>query len=183
MRPSLILIRDDFSLTFSTLFLVSSLNISFIPSFLSFFISLSLSCQPQSNIPLSLSFSFSLSDRLPRTAGPPLPQTLLPPPRPRCQFLLLHFFFAAPLIPIMFRLPSKRKASEELDGPNDAVSSSSKDFEAGRVTCEACGDSVSYRDERTGVFTTKHWDAHKLGWFAPTFLFFYLPRLPRFLPF
>ncbi|KAN0109203.1 hypothetical protein V8E52_009531 [Russula decolorans] len=63
----------------------------------------------------------------------------------------------------MFRLPSKRKASEELDGPNDAVSSSSKDFEAGRVTCEACGDSVSYRDERTGVFTTKHWDAHKLG--------------------
>lgn len=60
-------------------------------------------------------------------------------------------------------LPNKRKASEELDGPNDGVSSSSKDFEAGRVTCEACGDSVSYRDERTGVFTTKHWDAHKLG--------------------
>ena len=81
---------------------------------------------------------------------------------------------------MLFRLPSKRKASEELDGPNDGVSSSSKDFEAGRVTCEACGDSVSYRDERTGAFTTKHWDAHKLGWFAPTFV--HMPRLPRFLP-
>jgi hypothetical protein len=81
---------------------------------------------------------------------------------------------------MMFRLPSKRKASEELDGPNDAVSSSSKDFEAGRVTCEACGDSVSYRDERTGVFTTKHWDAHKLGWFAPTFLLFICPAYPAF---
>ncbi|KAF8468088.1 hypothetical protein DFH94DRAFT_285834 [Russula ochroleuca] len=60
-------------------------------------------------------------------------------------------------------LPAKRKASEEPDAPHDSISSSSKDFEAGRVTCEACGDAVSYRDERTGAFTTKHWDAHKLG--------------------
>ncbi|KAI0294495.1 hypothetical protein B0F90DRAFT_1756905 [Multifurca ochricompacta] len=62
--------------------------------------------------------------------------------------------------------PAKRKISQEpdLDGPhphNDVPPS--KDFEAGRVTCEACGESVSYRDERTGVFTTKHWDAHRLG--------------------
>ncbi|KAI9459734.1 hypothetical protein BJY52DRAFT_358082 [Lactarius psammicola] len=62
-------------------------------------------------------------------------------------------------------LPVKRKASQ---GPDtlqdlDSVPSSSKDFESGRVTCEACGESVSYRDERSGAFTTKHWDMHKLG--------------------
>ena len=68
---------------------------------------------------------------------------------------------------LLARLPVKRKASEEPDSPHrDDAPSSSKDFEAGRVTCEACGESVSYRDERTGSFTTKHWDAHKLKWFA-----------------
>lgn len=92
--------------------------------------------------------------------------------------LLFPFFGTLPDPPILLRLPSKRKASEEPDGPNDGVSSSSKDFEAGRVTCEACGDSVSYQDERTGAFTTKHWDAHKLGWFAH--LRPHVPRLPRF---
>lgn len=116
----------------------------------------------------------------PSTARPPLPQTLLPPPRPRCLYLSLASFHSLPDIPISCRLPSKRKASEELDGPNDSVSSSSKDFEAGRVTCEACGDSVSYRDERTGAFTTKHWDAHKLGW--SVHLPPHIPRLPRFFP-
>ncbi|KAH9957007.1 hypothetical protein BC827DRAFT_1157493 [Russula dissimulans] len=65
-------------------------------------------------------------------------------------------------------LPVKRKASEDPDTPQDTVPSSSKDFEAGRVTCEACGEPVSYRDERTGAFTTKHWDAHKLGCSAPS---------------
>jgi len=69
------------------------------------------------------------------------------------------------------RLPAKRKALEDPDSSRDDVPSSSKDFEAGRVTCEACGESVSYRDERTGVFTTKHWDAHKLGWFACSLCF------------
>jgi hypothetical protein len=118
----------------------------------------------------------------PPTAGPPLPQTLLPLPRPRCQALSFTSFYRLPDTPILFRLPSKRKTSEELDGPNDAVSSSSKDFEAGRVTCEACGDSVSYQDERTGAFTTKHWDAHKLGWFAHIPPHMHMPRLPRFLP-
>jgi hypothetical protein len=73
-------------------------------------------------------------------------------------------YMSLPDIPLLFRLPIKRKASEEPDGPQDSLSSSSKDFEAGRVTCEACGDSVSYRDERSGAFTTKHWDAHKQGW-------------------
>ncbi|KAH9052305.1 hypothetical protein EDB87DRAFT_1724507, partial [Lactarius vividus] len=63
------------------------------------------------------------------------------------------------------RLPMKRKASQTPDTPEDLDSapSSSKDFESGRVTCEDCGESVSYRDERSGAFTTKHWDTHKLG--------------------
>ncbi|KAH9971027.1 hypothetical protein BGW80DRAFT_1460913 [Lactifluus volemus] len=65
-------------------------------------------------------------------------------------------------------LPIKRKASEEPDDPQDGTPSSSKDFEAGRVTCESCGKSVSYRDENTGTFTTKHWDAHKVGCSAPS---------------
>lgn len=64
-------------------------------------------------------------------------------------------------------LPLKRKASHGPDSPQDmdSVPSSSKDkdFESGRVTCEDCGESVSYRDERSGAFTTKHWDTHKLG--------------------
>ena len=62
----------------------------------------------------------------------------------------------------------KRKASQGPDSPQDLDSgpSSSKDFESGRVTCEDCGEAVSYRDERSGAFTTKHWDTHKLGWFA-----------------
>ncbi|KAI0248760.1 hypothetical protein BJV78DRAFT_770591 [Lactifluus subvellereus] len=65
-------------------------------------------------------------------------------------------------------LPAKRKALEDPDDSQDGVPSSSKDFEAGRVTCEACGESVSYRDESTGAFTTKHWDAHKLGCPTPS---------------
>ncbi|KAH8993001.1 hypothetical protein EDB92DRAFT_521826 [Lactarius akahatsu] len=62
-------------------------------------------------------------------------------------------------------LPMKRKASQSPDTQEDldSVPSSSKDFESGRVTCEDCGESVSYRDERSGAFTTKHWDTHKLG--------------------
>ncbi len=124
----------------------------------------------------------SLSHVSLRVIFPPLsrpPSLLTPPPQPdpprhRHSFDLSAphvslseyspLFYRFPDAPIPLRLPNKRKASEEPDGPNDGVSSSSKDFEAGRVTCEACGDSVSYRDERTGVFTTKHWDAHKLGW-------------------
>lgn len=91
-----------------------------------------------------------------------------PPPMSVCP--LGSSFHPIPDISLLFRLPIKRKASEEPDGSHDGVSSSSKDFDAGRVTCEACGDSVSYQDERTGAFTIKHWDAHKLGWFALFFL-------------
>lgn len=46
--------------------------------------------------------------------------------------------------------------------------------------CEVCGDSVSFRDEATGGFTLKHWDAHRQQWYSyyldhPFFLFFNVP--------
>ncbi|PFH47831.1 hypothetical protein AMATHDRAFT_87489 [Amanita thiersii Skay4041] len=36
------------------------------------------------------------------------------------------------------------------------------EYEKGRVICEVCSASVSFRDEATGGFTLKHWDAHRL---------------------
>jgi hypothetical protein len=149
----------DPTLLSSFLFLKYSFSL-FLHSILSF--PLSLSCQPPSK-PLS---SFSFKSLTKTTAGLPLPPPLLRLPHHPCPFVPLRSSFTSPLPDVSFlpRLPAKRKASEEPDGPHDSVSSSSKDFEAGRVTCEACGDSVSYRDELSGAFTTKHWDAHKLGW-------------------
>lgn len=38
------------------------------------------------------------------------------------------------------------------------------EYETGRVICEVCGSGVSFRDEDTGGFTLKHWDAHRLQW-------------------
>ncbi|KAF8635144.1 hypothetical protein AX15_000525 [Amanita polypyramis BW_CC] len=41
------------------------------------------------------------------------------------------------------------------------------EYEKGRITCEVCGTSVSFRDEETGGFTLKHWEAHRLACSAP----------------
>ena len=38
------------------------------------------------------------------------------------------------------------------------------EYETGRVVCEVCGEGVSLRDESTGGFTLKHWDAHRQDW-------------------
>ncbi|PPQ97826.1 hypothetical protein CVT26_012932 [Gymnopilus dilepis] len=35
------------------------------------------------------------------------------------------------------------------------------EYETGRVNCETCGASVSFRDEQTGGFTVSHWEAHR----------------------
>ena len=70
--------------------------------------------------------------------------------------------------------PRKRKAPPEGDAsdtPPDPVSGSplapKGEYETGRVICEVCGDGVSFRDESTGGFTLKHWDAHRQQWFVP----------------
>ncbi|KAJ6522253.1 hypothetical protein B0H19DRAFT_1043543 [Mycena capillaripes] len=42
------------------------------------------------------------------------------------------------------------------------------EYEAGRVICEVCGGGVSFRDDAGGgMFTLKHWEAHRLTWFHP----------------
>lgn len=38
------------------------------------------------------------------------------------------------------------------------------EYETGRVICEVCENGVPIRDEGTGGFTVKHWDAHRLTW-------------------
>ncbi|KZT25293.1 hypothetical protein NEOLEDRAFT_1241778 [Neolentinus lepideus HHB14362 ss-1] len=35
------------------------------------------------------------------------------------------------------------------------------EYETGRVICEICGEGVSFRDDATGGFTLKHWEAHR----------------------
>jgi hypothetical protein len=40
------------------------------------------------------------------------------------------------------------------------------EYEAGRVICEACGTGVSFRDDDSGGFTLKHWEAHRITWYA-----------------
>ncbi|EGN96943.1 hypothetical protein SERLA73DRAFT_161883 [Serpula lacrymans var. lacrymans S7.3] len=68
-----------------------------------------------------------------------------------------------------YSVPQKRKApSERGDSSDDqdytvgGESSLQKDeYETGRVICEVCGEGVSFRDEATGGFTLKHWDAHR----------------------
>ncbi|TFK37321.1 hypothetical protein BDQ12DRAFT_156071 [Crucibulum laeve] len=41
------------------------------------------------------------------------------------------------------------------------------EYETGRVICEVCGGGVSFRDEDTGGFTLKHWDAHRVTCVSP----------------
>ncbi|KAK0214849.1 hypothetical protein IW262DRAFT_1403324 [Armillaria fumosa] len=36
------------------------------------------------------------------------------------------------------------------------------EYESGRVICETCSTSVSFRDEHSGEFTLKHWEAHRV---------------------
>lgn len=62
--------------------------------------------------------------------------------------------------------------SDSADSPHDqglvngaAVALSSKgEYQNGRVVCELCGEGISFRDEETGAFTVKQWDAHRMKW-------------------
>ncbi|KAH7909942.1 hypothetical protein BJ138DRAFT_1066164 [Hygrophoropsis aurantiaca] len=66
-------------------------------------------------------------------------------------------------------VPRKRKAhpdggnlqdgsGDSGNGPEIAVKG---EYETGRVICEVCGEGVSFRDDNSGGFTLKHWDAHR----------------------
>ena len=62
----------------------------------------------------------------------------------------------------MFRNSRKRKVSDNENKLDGGLPKG--EYETGRVVCEVCGEGVSFRDESTGGFTLKHWDAHRQEW-------------------
>jgi hypothetical protein len=70
--------------------------------------------------------------------------------------------------PSTSRIPLKRKSSpqEQKNQPKmdrRTLHPPHGEYESGRVNC-VCGKAVSFRDESTGGFTLKHWDAHRQQW-------------------
>lgn len=61
------------------------------------------------------------------------------------------------------KTPPERGDSADAEGESvdDSAAPPKGEYETGRVMCEVCGDGVSFRDEATGGFTLKHWDAHR----------------------
>src|ERR1700722_14396934 len=102
---------------------------------------------------------------------------------------LLHFFFirTSPLLN-----PLKRKSTSSSSDAGDqqkypplsptefAVHPPGDipkgEYETGRVICEVCRKGVSFRDEDSGGFTLKHWDAHRLSWYVYSLTFH--PKIP-----
>ena len=41
---------------------------------------------------------------------------------------------------------------------------SKNEYEDGHITCEACGEEISFRDGSTGGFTVRQWDLHRAQW-------------------
>ncbi|KAF8141346.1 hypothetical protein EV363DRAFT_1391816 [Boletus edulis] len=58
------------------------------------------------------------------------------------------------------KTPPARGHSPEVDTKSSPTAPKGE-YETGRVICEVCGEGVSFRDEATGGFTLKHWDAHR----------------------
>lgn len=79
----------------------------------------------------------------------------------------------AQLHPLFYRNSRKRKTPPERGDSADAEGESvdgsvtvpKGEYETGRVMCEVCSEGVSFRDEATGGFTLKHWDAHRQQWY------------------
>ncbi|KAI0792232.1 hypothetical protein C8Q75DRAFT_626390 [Abortiporus biennis] len=58
--------------------------------------------------------------------------------------------------PGTFNPSEARKTENKVDSPLNKG-----EYETGRITCESCGETVSFRDQQSGTFTVKHWDAHR----------------------
>ena len=54
--------------------------------------------------------------------------------------------------------------SSEAPSDDSEARPAKNEYETGRVKCEGCGQEASFRDEATGGFTLKLWDAHRLKW-------------------
>ena len=57
-------------------------------------------------------------------------------------------------------------ADAEVEVEERSFTPASGEYESGRVSCDTCGLSVSFRDETTGGFTLKQWQEHKETWWA-----------------
>lgn len=61
-------------------------------------------------------------------------------------------------------IPLKRRASADVPQELPPTPAKTSAHERGRVTCEACGEAISFKDGANGTFTLEHWDAHRLKW-------------------
>ncbi|KAL7280665.1 hypothetical protein ACG7TL_005604 [Trametes sanguinea] len=59
------------------------------------------------------------------------------------------------------RAPERADSQSETDAGTHSTSPTDE-YGSGRILCETCGDAISIRDEASGAFTVKHWDAHRV---------------------
>ncbi|KAK2467184.1 hypothetical protein APHAL10511_000733 [Amanita phalloides] len=97
-------------------------------------------------------------------SGQPEPRSP-PPPSPRSQVSLPN--------PLKRKEPAgpsendHRPFSPAPALPAGVTDTHQGEYEKGRITCEQCGTGVSFRDEDSGGFTLKHWEAHRQACAAP----------------
>jgi hypothetical protein len=77
-----------------------------------------------------------------------------------------------PRNPLKRKTPSEGFEPEHQSSPSPCPSNNTEvksppkeEYQTGRVICEICGTGVSFRDERTGGFTLKQWNEHRLTWY------------------
>ncbi|TBU24181.1 hypothetical protein BD311DRAFT_730013 [Dichomitus squalens] len=62
--------------------------------------------------------------------------------------------------PVRPREPERAASQSETDAGTHSTSPTDE-YGSGRIICESCGEGISIKDEATGGFTVKHWDAHR----------------------